>query len=535
MIERGNMTDEEYIAALEKEHLRLKSEIQKRDKKIDKLEVENECLKKDNHIYLEALILSKHKTFGRSSEQTECEDQQSFFNEAEQEYAEKTEEPVKKDVKGYVRKSAKTKRDEIIKNIETEVITCTIPENEQICPRCGSQMKVVGKKYVREEVELIPAKLIVKKYYSLTYGCKKCEKKNMPVFLHGLVPAPVLPHSLASASTVAWVIYQKYVNAMPLYRQEKDWERLGYKLSRTTMANWVIRCSEDYFSKFVARLKTEMLKENVLHCDETYVKVLKEDGMSSNSKQYMWVYRTGKHSSKQIVIYDYNKSRSGDVPKAFLGDYNGYLHTDGYSGYNKLNKVTHCNCLAHVRRKFHEAIIVDSEDSIAKTARDFCDKLFAIESELDKLTTEERFKERLTQEKPVFEAFWSWAEKIAPTVLPKTQLGKAFEYAFKRREYLGNYFKNGDCAISNNAAENAIRPFTVGRKNWLFSDTPNGAKASADIYSIVETAKVNRLDVFKYFELMLTVLPSMEFLTNPDILEELMPWNEAVKKLCEFG
>ena len=148
MIERGNMTDEEYIAALEKEHLRLKSEIQKRDKRINKLEVENECLKKDNHIYLEALILSKHKTFGRSSEQTECEDQQSFFNEAEQEYAEKTEEPVKKDVKGYVRKSAKTKRDEIIKNIETEVISCTIPENEQICPRCGSQMKVVGKKYV---------------------------------------------------------------------------------------------------------------------------------------------------------------------------------------------------------------------------------------------------------------------------------------------------------------------------------------------------------------------------------------------------
>lgn len=224
------MTDEEYIAALEKEHIRLKSEIQKRDKKIDKLQVENECLKKDNHIYLEALILSKHKTFGRSSERTECEDQQSFCNEAEKKYAEKTEEPVEKTVKGYKRKSAKTKRDEIIKNIETKVVECKIPENEQICPRCGSKIKVVGKKYVREEVELIPAKLIVKKYYSVTYGCKKCERKNMPVFLHGLVPAPVLPHSLASASTVAWVIYQKYVNAMPLYRQEKDWERLGYVL-----------------------------------------------------------------------------------------------------------------------------------------------------------------------------------------------------------------------------------------------------------------------------------------------------------------
>ena len=177
MIKRGNMTDEEYIAALEKEHLReikkLELEIKKRDKKIDKLEVENECLKRDNHIYLEALILSKHKIFGKSSEHTEVEGQQSFFNEADVEYTEKTEEPVSKMVKGYTRKSPKTKRDELIRNIETEVITCTIPDEEQICPRCGSQMKVTGKKYIREEVELIPAKLVVKKYYSNTYSCKK--------------------------------------------------------------------------------------------------------------------------------------------------------------------------------------------------------------------------------------------------------------------------------------------------------------------------------------------------------------------------
>ena len=160
-----------------------------------------------------------------------------------------------------------------------------------------------------------------------------------------------------------------------------------------------------------------------------------------------------------------------------------------------------------MRRKFHEAIVVDSENSIAKTARNFCDKLFAIEAELGSLTTEERFNERLTQEKPVSEAFWSWTEKITLTVLPKTQLGKAFAYAFKRREYLGNYFQNCDCAISNNAAENAIRPFTVGRKNWLFIDTPKGAQASVDLYSIVETAKANGLDVVKYFECCFHIYP----------------------------
>ena len=159
--------------------------------------------------------------------------------------------------------------------------------------------------------------------------------------------------------------------------------------------------------------------------------------------------------------------------------------------------------------------------------------MFAIESELNKLTTQERYEERLVQEKPVFDAFWSWAEKTAPTVLEKSQRRKAFEYAFKRREYLSNYFLDGSCVILNNAAENAIRPFTVGRKNWLFSDTPKGAKASAEIYSIVETAKSNGLDVFRYFELLLTVLPSMEFLINPDILEELLPWNEKVRNKCK--
>ena len=553
MLERGNMTDAEYIAALQKELMvqtkkaesadsinkKLMKKIEQTDSRIEKLEKENEmksvkiaCLEKDNHIYLEALILCKRKIFCSSSEKTQVVDQLNFFNEAETEYTEATEEPVSKEVKGYTRKNPKTRRDEIIKNIETEIIPCELPDEERICPRCGSEMKAAGKKYVREDVEYIPAKLVIRKYYSTTYVCKKCEKQNVPVFLHGFVPAPLLPHSLASASTAAWVMYQKYVNAMPLYRQEKEWERLGYSLSRATMANWIIQCSEYYLSEFINRLKTEMLNEGVIHCDETYVKVLKEKDVSSESKQYMWVYRNGKYSQHPVIIYDYNKSRSGDVPKEFLGEYTGFIHTDGYGGYNKLTKVTHINCWAHLRRKFHEAILVDEADVIAKTARDYCDKLFKIESELEHMTNEERYNERLTREKPVFEAFWSWAEKVSLTTMPKSKIGKAFEYAFKRREEFGNYFLDGRCAISNNIAENAIRPFTVGRKNWLFSDSPNGSRASANIYSIVETAKANGLDVFKYLELILTVLPNKKFISNPDIYNEILPWNDKVKKIC---
>jgi len=231
--------------------------------------------------------------------------------------------------------------------------------------------------------------------------------------------------------------------------------------------------------------------------------------------QWAEMVRQRSESGLTVAIYDFNKSRSGDVAKKFLGDFSGYLHTDGYAGYNKLTKVTHCNCWAHLRRKFHEAIVLDSEDSIAKTGRDFCDKLFSIEAEFDSLTSEERYNKRLTQEKEVFETFWSWAEKIYPTVLSKTQLGKAFEYAFKRREYLGNYFENGSCAISNNIAENAIRPFTVGRKNWLFSNTERGAKCSALLYLIFSTAQANGMDVEKYLT---------DLFSNP-AGTILLPWN----------
>lgn len=523
-MKRGNMTDAEYIAALENESNLLKKQLKQKDCKIANYE-------KQMHIFIEMIILSKRKIFGSSSEKTEIPEQLNFFNEAESEYTEKTEEPISKSVKGYTRKKPKSTRCELLKNIETEIVKCEIPEEERICPACGTQMKSMGKEFVREEVELIPAKLILKKFYRETYECRNCRKKNTPSIVKGFVPLPILPHSLASASTVANVMYQKYVKAMPLYRQEKEWERLGYTLSRATMANWIIRCSEDYLHHIVKRLKSEMISQDVLHADETYVKVLKEKNTSSNSKQYMWVYRTGKYSEKPVVIYDYNKSRSGEVAQKFLGDFDGYLHTDGYAGYNKLN-VIRCSCWAHMRRKFHEAILVETEKSIAKTGRDFCDELFRIEHELEEMKSEKRYEERLSQEKSVFDAFWLWVEVNGPKALEGTKLSKAFNYAANQRENLGHYFLDGRCVISNNIAENSIRPFTLGRKNWLFSDTSKGAHASADIYSIVETAKANGLDTFKYLELLLTVLPNLEFAKNSDLLGELLPWNDKIQKIC---
>ena len=522
------MTDAEYIAVLEKE-------IRKRDKKIDKLEVENECLRKDNHIFLEALILSKHKIFGASSEHTEFEDQQSFFNEAELECDEKTEEPVKKTVKGYVRKDPKTKRDDVIRNIETEIITCTIPNGERICPRCGSEMKVIGKKYVREEVELIPAKLVVKKYYSNTYGCKKCEKKNMPVFLHGFVPAPVLPHSLASASTAAWVIYQKYVNATPLYRQEKDWLQYGFALSRTTMANWVISCAVTYLKVLYDYCHRLLVERGFAMADETPVQVLKEEGRDATAKSYMWLFRSGEDGTPPIILYHYAPTRSGNTASEFLKGFRGYLMVDGYTGYNKVKDIKRCCCFAHIRRYFFDAIPKGKQRDISNPAVqgvEYCDKLFAYERHFkEKGYSYKQIKNgRLKHEKPVIEAFLVWLEKQTP--VRGSKFATAVNYALNRRDLMMTYLEDGRCSLSNNLSEQKMKSFVTGRKGWLFCDTPEGAEASAIAYSFAEMASANHLNVFKYIKYLLEQRPDENMKDSE--LEKLMPWNEEVIELCKL-
>jgi hypothetical protein len=330
-------------------------------------------------------------------------------------------------------------------------------------------------------------------------------------------------------------MYQKYVNSVPLYRQEKDWEHLGIALSRTTMANWVIRCSEDYFTPVIDHLRKELLKRDIAHCDETPVQVLKEDGKKPQTKSYMWLYRTGNDAKAQIILYDYQPSRNGDHAATFLKDFKGYVHSDGYAGYNKLDGIIRCGCWAHLRRKFVEAIPVRNAKGASPTSaeigRDYCNQLFKIEEGLANLSPEKRYCKRLELEKPVLEAFWCWLENL--TVLNGSALGKAVKYARNQKPYMENYLLDGRCSISNNAAENSIRPFTIGRKNWLFSDTPKGASSSAAVYSIVETAKANGLNVYTYLEYLLLYMPDSDWQNHPENLEDLMPWSEAAQKECK--
>lgn len=527
------MTQSEYIIQLEQQNTVLLARISELTSQI-----ENQNHQIDN--LTEMLIQMRRDKFGPSSEKTpktEVSDQiymPQVFNEVEVEADDSTKEPCKITKENKVRaKSKGTRKELLLKDLPITEVVYQADEASRTCPRCGEPLKEIGKKFIRDELEYIPAQLKIIKYYQTSYECPECKHTDHPFIANATAPKSLLNHSLASASSVANVIYQKYVNAMPLYRQEKDWEDLGIALSRATMANWIIRCYEDYLDPLVDLMAGKLTKRDIVHCDETPVQVLKEPGKDPQTKSYMWVYKTGNDGKEPIVIYDYNPSRKGDCAANFLKDFKGFIHTDGFSGYNKLTSVTRCGCWAHARRKFVDAIpdkASGNPKTNAEIGRDYCNELFKIEEALKDLTPEERFSKRLELAKPLLDEFWNWLDGI--NVLPGSAIGKAREYALNQKQFLMNYLLDGRLNISNNPAENAIRPFTVGRKNWLFSDTQKGAKASAAIYSIVETAKANGLNVYTYLNYVLERMPNMNWAVNPEVLEALMPWNDQVQQAC---
>lgn len=484
----------------------------------------------------EVILQMRHDKYGSSSEKNlgVLPDQLSFFNEVELESASPAEdEPFEAGSDRRVRKNSKrTRKDFIIGDIPVEEVLIELEEDDLDCDICGSRLKPLGKQFVREELRYIPSSLKIIRYTRMAYECPKCKHSDRPVIVRALAPTSLLNHSLASPSSVAYVMYQKYVQGVPLYRMEKEWERMGIMLSRSTMANWVIRCHEDYLSPVLEYMRKQLLSRDIVHVDETPVQVLKEDGRKPQDKSYMWVYRTGDDGDVPIIMYDYQPSRSGDNAVAYLKGFSGYVHSDGFSGYNKLTGVTRCGCWAHLRRKFTEALpkgkASGANGSQAQTGIGFCDKLFTIEEKLQDMSPEDRYTKRLELAKPVLEAFWSWLETV--NALQGSKLGTAVKYARNQKPYMENYLLDGRLSISNNAAENAIRPFVVGRKNWLFSDTPKGANASAGIYSIIETAKANGLEPYRYLELLLQNLPDWDH-TEEDLLD-LLPWSEFAKEIA---
>ena len=350
------------------------------------------------------------------------------------------------------------------------------------------------------------------------------------IIIRAEAPVPLISGSLASPSAVAYIVNQKYFNGLPLYRIERELQNNGVNLSRQTMANWIIYCAENYLNAMYLLLIAILLGKLAIHGDETTHQVLHEPGKAATSKSYEWIYRTSGYDEHPIVIYQYRRSRGSEHPKEFLKDFVGFLHTDGYQAYHDLPGIITVGCWQHARSYFvdlYKTLPKDTrDDSNAARGIAFIDKLFIFEREFAELSPKERYEKRLEKSKPVAEAFFVWAASLG--ALPKSLLGKAVHYALSQREYLMNVFLDGHLEMSNNRAERSVKIFVMGRKAWLFSNTPNGADASSIMFSIVATAWENGLKPYEYVKFLLEKLPT----AKTSELEKYLPWSESIPDYC---
>ena len=516
------------ISSLESENFLIKQEN-------SSIKQENLELKAKNNYYEEQFRLMQQRKFSSKSEKSD-KNQLSLFddmlNEAECQSEAVAKEPEIEQLT-YTRK--KKTKETTIKNLPIEEVHHEIPKEERICNECGHSLHDMGNT-TRDEIEIIPAKVIVKRHITHKYSCRNCENAGIDVnIIKADAPKPLIKGSMATSSALSHIMTQKYMNAVPLYRQEKYMISLGVNLSRQTMSNWIIKSSE-YLEHIYKRLHVHLLAQDIIHADETPVQVLKEENRKAKQKSYMWLYKSGEYDN-QIVLYDYQPSRSYENPRRYLSGFKGYLNTDGYAAYAKLKGITLVGCLAHVRRKFNDSMNVlpkeHHKESMAWIGFHYCNRLYNIEKAIKDLPLEEQNGKRNEFSKAIFDEFQKWIKEQTQTSLPKSAYGKAIIYANNQLPKVKNYLMDPRLNIDNNSAERSIKPFVIGRKNWLFSNTPKGAKSSAMIYSIVETAKENNLRVHEYLNYLLTQLKDMESYPEEE-LDKLMPWSENLPGSCRI-
>ena len=454
---------------------------------------------------------------------------------------EKEPEPIEAEyieIQGYTKsKKAKSTLKEQFSNIPVkQVFIDSLSDEDKLCPTCGTEMQPIGTEIIRREVIHVKPSMYMLEYVGTTYGCPVCKDTEDPQFVKdNKAPAALIKGSYTSPSLTSWVLYEKFAKSVPFYRLEKSLEELGAKISRTTMANWAIQCNSLYFKHLTDYFHRELLKRKYLMMDETPIQVLHEPGRTPESKSYVWLMRSGNDGLPPIIYYRYAPTRSGDVALELTdGIQPGtYLMCDGFSGYNKLKDVRRCTCYAHIRRYFYEAIPAGHDRDITNPAVQgvmYCNKLFSYENKYAErhYKPETIKKRRLKDEKPVIEAFLDWADK--QVVTGNSKFSKALTYFKNRRNDLMTYLEDGHCSLSNNWSENSIRPVTVGRKNWLFSSSVDGAEASMNIYTLIEMAKLHGLNRQKYLEYILEHRPSAEM--TDEELSLLAPWNKDVQETC---
>lgn len=503
---------------------------------VDAASKREEVLIQERDNLKDEISLLRKKLFGSSSEKRVIDfpGQLNLFNEAElkQDPSIAETEELAAILPEETPKKRKTRATdaERFKGIPVIKKYIDIPEEDKTCPVCSTPLFKIGEEFVRRELVFIPAKLKVVEIYSFNYSCPECSKRDIPVIKKGKDGKPHMLYGMASAGTVAWVMYQKFCNSLPYCRQEKDWKQYGAAITRATMANWVIRNSEAFFRPMYEYFHRKLLERNFLMADETPLQVLHEEGRRAQTKSYMWLFRSGEDGGIPIILYKYSPTRAGDNAVEFLQEFNGYLMCDGYSGYNKVSNAKRTACWAHIRRYLTDAIPKGKQLDYTQPSVQgmmYINQLFHLEDVIkaEHSSFDAIKKARLEKEKPIVEGFLSWLDKQNP--VRGSRMDKAVTYIQNRRDYLMTYLEDGRCSFSNNLSENAIRPFTVGRKNWLFCDTPHGAQASAIVYTMVEMAKANGVNVYHYLTYLLEKLPDDSMSDNE--LDQLAPWNEKVK------
>lgn len=458
----------------------------------------------------------RQKQFGTSSEAQDAL-QSGLFDESEADRIDAPDAPADTvTVAAHERQAKKPAR--IPADLPREEVVHDLADTDKVCPHDGSALQLIGAD-ISEQLDIIPAQMKVLRHVRRKYACPCCEQ----YVVTASKPKQPIEKSLAAPGLLAYVASQKYVDALPLYRQTEIYKRIGVELDRTTLANWMVACGR-LIQPLINLIREQMTAQSVLHMDETRVQVLHEPGRSAQQPSYMWVLRS---IEKPAVLYRYAPSRSGDVAKELLGDYRGALMVDGYDGYNAVcatQPLTRLGCWAHARRKFIEAQKAQAKHKTGKAdqALAFIQALYRIEQLAKECSPEARYTLRRTQAQPIIDKIRQWMEKSVPHTPPQTLLGKALFYLQHQWPHLIRYLDDGHYPIDNNAAENAIRPFVVGRKNWLFSASQSGATASANLYSVIETAKANGIEPYAYLRRVFTDLPNAQ---SVEQIEALLPWN----------
>ena len=495
---------------------------------------------------IEQVRIANNYRFGKHTEKLEVIDgQMSFFDEAEAHCNESAAEPEADKVISYVRSGKKKSREESLEGFPVEEIPPYSVSEEELDAHFGkgNWRRLPDEKYkrLRHEPESWTVEQHTVEVYVGTGGDHQDE------FMRGKRPKELFRNSLATPSLIASILNVKYVNSSALNRVEQEFKRNGVNISRQDMSNWIIKCTK-YFAPFVKRMEQELLSLHVNQCDETPTQVIKESDRPG-SKCHMWVHRSGEfYKDRQIAIYEYQKGRDHHIPLEFYKDYNGILVTDALQQYHlidkKLDGLTNANCWAHARRAFADAVKAADKknptavkNSVAYQALKKIAVFYNADTDIKELSSAERLQIRRTKIKPLVEDFLAWAKQqlAEGTVPPKSETAKGLGYVINQEKYLKVFLEDGDVPIDNSASERAIRTFCLGKKNWLFHNTAKGANASALVYSISETAKLNNLRPYYYFRYILTELPKHcddKGNIDPTKLDYLMPWSDSLPDEC---